>query len=298
MQTEFPTATGFSGAYLVGNRRHLTQATAQTVGSFVLRRGYTINGAQLIPDAGDKGIAIADKVVDGKGESYIRVVHESNMAVYKPRADLIVEGFYADKDSCWAQVTDDSGTPHTWLFRSKDIPKQEETGAEDIDAGDNMFGWEQRIFKPRLRDALDADNKPPDNKPPNNAPVFNNRFFNAYRRRFANNGFPAASFASDAGITIIRHRPSDTDEQVQFSLHGESIRAEILSYAGRGPDKRSHWCCESIDAIKLDTVVVTPSKHRVYVLWRGVWDFGRLPSDRYRLLKVTAHSGDKGDQHG
>ena len=306
MQTVFPTATGFSGTFLIGERNHPVTQTRQHVGSFILRRGYTLAGNELTPNANDEGILFADQcsgiVLDEDNEfsgfynhqpqtpeeqaetdailassnTYIQTTHENNLAIYKPLADLIVLDFFSAGDSGEATVTN-GGAAQQWFSRPSDFP----TGGAppDMDARDNLFGWEQRAFAARS-----AAGDPPSA----DRPLANNSFFNAYRRDFSQPGFPLTQFNPNAEITVTRRRPDTSEEEISFSLNQENVAAKLLVYRGRGPDKRSHWCCEHINNIKLDTVVVQPESNQVYVLWRGLWDINTTPLDQYRLLQITA----------
>lgn len=279
-------------------RKHPSSATAQQLGSFVLKRRYRIFSTRLIPLADADGIREEDetRTAGPADEEYSLVTHESDMAVYKPRADLVVLGHYQLNDVCEAIVTGASGTDETWFSRSGSpasktlvLPAAPGSGGTvtvelaDLDARENMFGWEQRIFDARRDAAVDADFEPPAS-----APVSDNLFFNAYRRDFAQGAFPKNQFDTASRVRINRDPLPAGSDSVDFFLGNEIVSAKLYLYHGRGPDKPRYWCCEPINEVRLDTLVITPDEDEAYVLWRGSWAYDLYPPDRYRRLEVTA----------
>lgn len=279
MKTIFPAATGFSGKLLVGARRHPGSEAAEQVGAFVLKRLYRLSGSSLIPEEDATGIRMADELITvaHEGNDYQITDYESDLAVFKPLADVIVRGHYSASQTCRLQVTPPGSSAQLWFSRSGGVPDYPDLGITDLDAGRNMFGWELRQVSPRKDLAVDSDDNPPAS-----APVFSNLFFNAYRRAFAQGGFPASQLPSGARITIERGA-----QTLHFQLGTEQVRCHLSIHDGISPDKPRFWCRHAMTPIRLDTLVVSPDINEVYTLWRGTWPYDHYPADRYRQLEVT-----------
>jgi hypothetical protein len=312
METIYPKEAGFSGFYGVGFRKNPSMvSTTQRVGTVVMKRTYTINGDLLQPDSGGEGVRLGDVTSDHTiGGTPVKIVtRESDIAPYKPEADLIVLGFYQngywDEDGNWKDFgnggevmlrNETTLVEQLWLQR-----EQNSDMSGDPDTQTNLFGWEQRALSPdRSADAGTFSSKEEDYpslwpvpagqtmRDPLHAAGFNNRFYNAYRRswkRLAGN-FPY--FSGRHRITVKRTWPGNS-ATVQFILPDEQLNARFYYYCGHGPDRDSRWCEQELSLVK-DTVVAEPDSQRVYVLWRGVWDFDAWPIDRYRRLTVKLES--------
>lgn len=280
MNTVFPTATGCNGMFLVGQRRHPSSGTSQEVGVVLLKRHYRIQGPTLVAMDDPVGIRVADALVSVShdGDSYNITDFESDMAPYKPRVDVVVRRYYSNGDSCQLHVTPPGGAAQLWFSRAGAVPDYDELDIPDLDARRHMFGWELRALAPRRLQAIDADDDPPAD-----APVFDNRFFNAYRRNFAQGAYPAATIAAGSTIRITRSGSSN----LELRLGQEQLRAFIYVAEGRSPDRKRFWCRREISAPSIDTVVMSPQSNEAYVVWRGIWDYGLFPQDRYRELEVS-----------
>jgi len=285
MQTIFPTETGASGMYIVGFRKNPIGGVAQRVGTILVKRQYLISGSALIPQNDPVGIRLTDTIVDAifDGKTYHLTDFESDVSVFKPKADLIVRGSYSTSNSYSASVKAPGGSEHIWLQRSVPTAVSPIT---DADAARNMFGWEQRWF-----DARKALANVPPFTPPATAPdysLFSNGFFNAYRRVFAKSGFPAERFSPGSTITLKRTPDGSSSSTVvsSFVLRGESISGKLFFHHKGHIDKKINWCSRNIEDIKLDTVVVTPAENAVYAIWRGLWDFDSYSPESYRMLSV------------
>lgn len=249
----------------------------------MLKRHYKIQGDTLVPADDPVGIRVTDAQVTVSHDSvhYKITDYESDMAIYKPRADVIVRTNYSSADTCELRVTPPGGTAQLWFSRSGAVPEQPEMEIPDLDATRHMFGWENRALNPRRSHALDIDDEPPAN-----APLFNNLFFNAYRRTFAQGGFPATALTTASRINISRTTGSNTSTR-EFVLGHEDIKAHVYLFDGRNPDRKRFWCRHSIPSVKLDTLVVSPSLNQAYVIWRGVWDYEQYRADYYRQLEIS-----------
>jgi len=288
MKTNFPTATGFSGQYIVGNRKDPLTINAQLMGSFVLKRAYKIMGNTLVPDAASADLRIKDEVSEDASLPITFTTFENDLAVFKPKADLVVRGFYASGEHCDVYVTENGGVPDLWFHRDG-VPAELTFGDDttpDLDALENMFGWQQRQIGSRhLNGEISTNPADPLGEDLSDVTFgysnFNNLFFNFYRRDFSVGGFPKAEFLPGSLIEI--HRD---DEIVNFSLGNEQVSAKLFIYDGKSPDKKRYWCAKNVVDVRLDTLIVSPQEFSVYVLWRGTWDFESYPADRYRMLDV------------
>lgn len=248
----------------------------------MLKRHYRIQGDTLVPAADPVGIRMADERVTVSHDSvnYKITDYESDLAIYKPRADVIVRRHYSSGDTCQLRVTPPGGAAQLWFSRSGTVPEQPEMEIPGLDATRHMFGWENRALKPRRSHALDINDQPPVN-----APLFSNLFFNAYRRNFAQGSFPARVLIAKSRIAISR-TTGDSTSALEFVLGDEDITAHVYLFDGRNPDRKRFWCRHAIPDIKLDTLVISPALNQVYATWRGVWDYARYRADYYRQLEV------------
>ncbi|WP_350282058.1 hypothetical protein [Nitrosomonas sp.] len=286
MKTVFPTAIGCNGMFLVAPRRHPTSGTSQEVGVVLLKRHYQIQGQDLVPAHDPVGIRVTDAqvTVSHDGDSYRITDFESDMAPYKPCVDMVVRRHYSNGDSCQLHVMPPGGAAQLWFSRTGDVPEYEELEIPDLDARRHMFGWEQRALKPRRLQSIDNDENPPAN-----APVFDNRFFNGYRRNFAQGGYPASNLAAGSTIRITRSGSST----VELRLGREKLHAHVFVAEGSNPDRKRFWCRRAIPDMRVDTVVLSPQSNEAYLVWRGVWDYGLFPRDRYRELEVSMTETDE-----
>src|SRR5690606_36724517 len=102
MNTVLPTATGCSGMFLVGQRRHPSSGTSQEVGVVLLKRHYRIQGPTLVAMDDPGGIRVTDALVSvsPNGDSYNITDVESDIASYKPRVGVVVRRYSCNGDSC------------------------------------------------------------------------------------------------------------------------------------------------------------------------------------------------------
>ena len=193
--------------------------------------------------------------------------HESDLAPYKPDADLIVLGRTGAAGVASARV---DGT--IWLQRT--IPAGEPEKA--------VFGWESRADPGPRKTALDGGVVPPPPPPPPLPPSFDNTFFNAFRRDSAVGPRPFAVPAPDAEIDLRRAGMLD----YRFRLRGDVAGAVLATYAG-GADDSARWQRTTVP-MTIDTIVVEPELGRCALVWRGAWPFDDAPVEAYRALTVNA----------
>ena len=310
MKTVFPTAQGFSGSYIVGERRNPISSSSQLIGMFVLKREYRIENGDLLPADTVEGILLNDVTQPAEFDElptpeFIYTLHESDLSVFKPEPDIIVQGYRQVDSANTLHVTEPGASPSLWYERdigagsSADIDLDlEDEEIADIDANTNLFGWQPRQINPRKTEGT-ITTTPSDPDELLGTPYedvifswssFNNRFFNAYRRDFYKRGGIENEIASGAIVDIERRYPlsdaSPTTNNYLFTLENLSISGKIFLHDGRGADKPGHWCCKSITDIHLDTLIVNPDSDTASVLWRGVWDFNLYPIENYRQLEV------------
>ena len=189
--------------------------------------------------------------------------YESDLAPYKPDADLIVLGRTGAAGVASARVEST-----IWLQRT--IPAGEPEKA--------AFGWESRADPGTRKAALGTAGSPP---PPTLAPDFDNAFFNAFRRDSA----VIATFvvpAPDAEIDLRRVGMPD----YRFRLRGDVAGAMLATYTG-GADDPARWQRTAVP-MTIDTIVVEPELDRCALVWRGAWPFDDAPVEAYRALTVNA----------
>lgn len=303
METSFPTADGYSGIFITGFRR--SEGATQLIGSVIIKRAYVVDVGTLVPEPGGEAIRLSDQVdppIDPDDLPFPEnpppdprdVLHEADIAAYKPRADLIVK---AHLGAGGGQVRVGGAT---WLTRSEAGVADQD---DDPDAHRHLFGWEPRAST-RRRDeagAHTADDPPtyPNTLPPvwpippgqpeadPLPPGYENAFLNAHRR--TGGGFTAATGASipNAVAVEIFQTEDAADTVYDFELDLPELTARYFTWGGRGPDRETRWCPVDLGALRPDTLVVTPDEDRAYVLWRAVWGYEDHPADRYRRLVVT-----------
>ena len=286
MKTQFPTQTGCSGIFLAGQRKAPDADIAQPVAVFVLKRYYRISAGQLIPEPDSTGLRISDEMVSFSYNSvpYSTASYQSDIAVYKPYADLIVRNYYTPGDSCSVHGRVDGAAEQLWLERSGAVTNNAETGQPDPDLLRHMFGFENRALAPRRHGAaIQINDNPVKFAPPVAAPVFNNAFFNGYRRCFARPGYPFSAFGPNSQLRISRsgHSP------LQFTLGAEQISARLWLADNNRRDTKRYWCRHPITTIRADTLVVSPDELRAYILWRGFWPYEQFAPEHCRQLDVT-----------
>jgi len=312
MKTVFPTAQGFSGSYIVGERRNPMSASSQRLGVFVLKREYTIENSELLPADVVEGILLKDVTQPADFDElptpeFVYTLHESDLSVFKPEPDIIVLGYRQVDSSNTLRVTEPGGSPLLWYERNIGAGSASNINLElddeeiaDLDANTNLFGWQPRQISPRKTDGT-ITTTPSDPDELRNSSYedvifswssFNNRFFNAYRRDFYKRGGIENEIASGAVVDIERSYPlndaSPTTNHYLFTLENLQVSAKIFLHDGRGADKPGRWCCKSIPDIHLDTLIIKPDFNMAAVLWRGVWDFNLYPIESYRQLEVKA----------
>lgn len=297
METVFPDRPGFSGLYLVGYRRTPPSGPVQAVGCALVKRSYRIQGSTLEPDADGEGVRVEEEVQEetiGEDDEKISVVtRESDLAPYKPEADLVVLGFRGGDVEGRASV---DGT--VWLSR----PAGSDDG-DDSDTTRNLFGWAQRNREPgdsesRFEEAGadsysdEADDYPQEWPVPATPPVppltgFENVFFNAYRRDFKVLDGDLPYFQPGQDVSIER----DGADTVTVTLGPERLGGRVHYWCDRGPDRPTYWCEMELDDLVSDTLVVEPDEDRAYRVWRGVWPLeraGEPSAEQYRRLVVEA----------
>lgn len=314
MKTIFPTAQGFSASYVVGERRHPMSTSAQRIGSFILKREYTIDNGNLVPSDVIEGLQLNDITQPAEFDKdsmpeFVYTLRESDLSVFKPEPDIIVLGYRQVDSSNSLRVTQPGGSATLWYERiigagsAGNINLQLDDASleiPDVDANTNLLGWQPRQVKPRLTEGT-IITQPADPEELRNTPFeevifswgsFNNRYFNAYRRDFYKRIGLENEIDGGAVVDIERSYPlsdpSPITSHYTFSLENLDVSAKIYLHDGRGADKPARWCCKPITDIHLDTLIVKPENHIASAIWRGVWDFNQYPVDNYRQLEVKA----------
>jgi hypothetical protein len=292
METIFPTAPGYQGAFLVSFRKNplsLNQRVTQRVGTVLLKRSYTINATTgaLSPQGSPVPIFMNDQM-DGSTLRY-----ESDMVAFKPEADVVVLGFAGTNGVHEAFVGNEaylrrtiSGPGERDLFgweprTNEDFPqrRQHQAGGHREQASDYPALW------PVPADAPERDPLPGGPSDPR-TPVFDNRFYNGYLRTAALGAAQPFDYpATTTEVEIQRNGSSVYD----FTLAAETVTAAYYYYIGTGPDDECAWRRQMVQ-MNLDTLVVEPDANRCYAVWRGVWDFDQHLPDLYRRLRVEASS--------
>jgi hypothetical protein len=192
--------------------------------------------------------------------------YESDLAPYKPEADLIVLGYDGARTATDVSASVD-GQP--WLART-------------IPAGENekaAFGWESRADPGPRKTAVGVIPASP--PPPTLLPHFDNAFYNGFRRDSAVG--PRPFVVPDAASEIDLKRGT---RHYYFRLRGD-VASATLSVQDGGADDPSRWRRSAVDMM-LDTIVIEPDHDRCAVVWRGAWAFDDAPIESYRALTVNA----------
>ena len=232
----------------------VTATTAQVV----------VHGASAAADAiSVDRVQLEERAASTRWDPQTVLRYESDLAPYKPDADLVVLGPTGAAGVATARV---DGT--IWLQRT--IPAGEPEKA--------AFGWESRADPGPRKAALGTVASPP---PPALASDFDNTFYNAVRRDSAVIA-PFGAPATDAEIDLRRVGMPD----YRFRLRGDVAGAVLATYVG-GADEPASWQHTRVP-MAIDTIVVEPELDRCALVWRGAWPFDDAPVEAYRALTVTA----------
>ncbi|MFC4260979.1 DUF2169 domain-containing protein [Marinobacter lacisalsi] len=284
METRIPDITGVDGLFLPGFIK--AGGSIRQVASIIVKRSYDIDGSSLVPTDHGKALTLTDRLrffrengdevppEDARDEDdYLTLaLAESDLAPFKPHADLVVKGAYGPGEECEALV---DGV--RWLHRDHDLFDNPDNLPADVTL--DMFGWAPKSLAPRL-DAFGTFSEAADTPLPND---FDNHFYNGHSRRY-DRGVTMNYFAPDSHIEIRRDiRGADT--RLTFNLATATPGASYFYHCGHGRDQASRWCKVPVP-LNLDTLIVHPDSDRCQLIWRGHWELEAQPVADYRLLNI------------
>lgn len=296
MNIELPQTRPYDGLFVLGSRLD-DGGGAEEIGAIIVKAGYLLTpsgGADTHlmepdPDAAASALVMADEgVMFADPADGFDVTREADIALYKPLADVVVEGFRVGLDIAGAEVRVNGAV---WLTRTEDIDRDGDLDDDDVadleaaslaDRNRHLFGYQPRTENPRRQDA-DAD---PEDKPLSLADFdnYSNQFLNFHRR---GGGFTAAavSGALVAGQRIaVRKAGADA---FSVTLTHPSLTALYRAWCGHGPDRAPFWTRVRLGAMRADTLILKPDQGRAEVIWRAVWRWADAPKNSYRAVRVS-----------
>jgi len=249
------------------------------------------SAANIQPPSGDPPTSAAQKDLLLKDEGFepadpphIRLEHD--MAVFKPRADIVLLGAPAPPPpppgfpsaTRWSESVTVGGTVMTRAF-GQGAPNVPELNSR------TTFGWQARDSAARKGHAGQdlGTFDPAQRRLPR---AFSNRFFNGGWY----GGGPAPAFAHLAPGARIRIQASAT-----FTSGGNQAtggRGRWLRLPASPPVMRVSYrsgptVVTQQVAMRADTVVYRKDEPSFYVVWRGSWDLDSVtPRDRYLRVEV------------
>lgn len=287
METRFPDITGVKGLFLPGFIK--AGGAIRKVGSVIVKRSYDIDGGALVPTENDKELTLSDELKyfesdgddvgreDAEDDADIVLVHaESDLAPFKPLADLVVRGAYKMGENAAEKAV------KSQALVNGDIWFERDHSTFDLD----MFGWAPKVGP--------SPSPPPQRSDCNGTyegetPIFSlpddfdNCFYNGHNRSFRS-GASMDYFDKNAEVEV-RRDIDDDNTFLTFNLGEDTPVAAYFHHCGHGRDEASRWCRVMVP-FNLDTVIVHPDSNRCQLLWRGHWDFSAHPVEHYRLLTV------------
>lgn len=296
MNIELPATRPYGALFTVGDR--LSGGATQQIGALIVKAGYLLaptGGADthtlaLNPDPAASALVLADQATAfADPDDGMDIAREADIAPYKPRADIVVEGFRAGLSITGAELRVNGVA---WITRTEDINNDGALDATDTanlppaslaDRNRHLFGYQPRTEAPRQSQA-DAD--PTDR--PTSLPEFDhydNGFLNFHRRGggFVASTAVSASLAAGQRITV---RKAGADA-LAVTLALPPLTALYRTWCGHGPDKPPYWTRIPLGPLRADTLILRPDFDRAEILWRIVWPWADQPKDRYRAIRIT-----------
>lgn len=243
------------------------------------------------PLAAGEALLLTDERFPGDDDNPMRREHD--LAVWKPRADVVVLG---DPAPPTPPTGDSTLADGTWT----ETVRVGATSMSDVfpivgRVHAFTFGWQSRVddtpgADARLDHAGDYGTDPPgfDFDPEHRLPVgFNNRFANGGDYR----GGVRPTFTHLAPATTVEVE-TRADYNVPFVGLQTVVEVRRLHLPVAFPRATLGLLdgCDQPTATEVpmaaDTVVFDKDTGRFAVTWRGVWDFASLAADRYRTLRI------------
>lgn len=236
------------------------------------------------PDA--KSIIFQDVgsiVLDGTTSDHFDLTYESDIAIEKPRTDIVVQGYIAGTND--GSVSVDG---NVWFNRAATVVKVEDTAR-------NLFGFQSKTTSPRaLGKAVFIPNFPNDAGADNYLPNdYNLNFANFYKREagFSTPGNRNVNRLTSGSVINIHKTTNQSDTAYSVTLPAYSLTARYRTYCGHGLDQAPYWRIVELGDLELDTLIVAPDDHTATLLWRSSWRWDQHPPDTYRKIQIFQVGG-------
>ncbi|NAZ14728.1 hypothetical protein GT020_01415 [Glutamicibacter soli] len=256
--------------------------------ALILKAAYDLGQPQAgdihpaLPAGSPEPVAESDETAAGFGTGA-----QCELSLRKQRSDVIVAGWLSDLA---APVHGIEGhvrvAEQDWLTRR--TPDEAQVPA-DGDAQRNLFGWQPRNLAPRRL----APNPPEDDPllPAN----YTADFENSYRRSATGPVFDAPAdrnagpVPASTVIELAQWVHGHPTEAISYRLRTPAVpgyTAQLRAWCGHGPDTARHWSVAGRIALRCDTLVVHPARHRAVLLWRGDWDRELVTPAHWRAVQI------------
>lgn len=206
---------------------------------------------------------------------------EHDLAMYKPRADVVVLGAPAPPHpgpigGTWTERVILGGVVMSGTFPNPEAIQV-------------TFGWEKRVEGTRNGYAGQVDTFDPDSM---ELPLgFNNLFFNGglyqgtAQPRFAHPSTGALATVESRAQYDLGGGATETRTTTR-RLHLPAAGPEATITFRKGPPTDAPTTSQPLD-MNVDTIVYDKSSGRFYVVWRGVWEYASVPAERYVSLVLS-----------
>lgn len=211
--------------------------------------------------------------------------YESDIAIEKPKTDIVVRGYISGTDDGSITVDGD-----VWFRRDSTVPKIGDTAQ-------NLFGFQSRTVNPRLTEVGNLNRTATgrfilgqDKHLPNNYKL---DFANFYKREV---GFSTPSnrnlnHLTPGSIINVHKSINQSDAAYSFILPAYTLTARYRTYCGHGLDQAPYWRIIELGNLALDTLIVAPDDNTAILLWRSSWGWDQHPPDTYRKIQIFQVGG-------
>lgn len=311
MQITLPDAPNLAAMFLLGKRMH--GGAVQEIGSILVKALYRLEPTsgsddthQLIPADSPPEIVLADKGPPPPPPPWpdgFDVEREADIAPYKDRADIVVEGYLPEDFKPDVDPIQDPGgmvkvDGATWLTRRAEPLLIGLDPLPRADRNRHLFGYQPRTEAPREGEKGTLDRVYPQPIPPGVQPLatlddfvdYDNRFLNFHRRGQGYDVAVGVDLPPGTRVEVFQtaNVTAGTDPDLAVTLPHSPLTARYRAYCGHGPDRPTRWSIIRLGTMRVDTLILKPdpAELEAEVLYRTVWPWSDQPAEHYRAIQI------------